>query len=129
MLPGSYNIAELANTKQSWNLKSNLIFPDDDKISFYYDLLSEVSRKGDEGFPTQIVCHFRLCKANADHVDRLLGAGSWGPPFARTIPYRQQPELDVLIFAVSRQPPWKCFAPIANHHHCRVSLRALALHE
>ena len=38
-----------------WNLDSNLIVPDDNKISFYYDLISNVRAKTNEDFPTQIV--------------------------------------------------------------------------
>ncbi|KAK8850671.1 hypothetical protein IAR55_004591 [Kwoniella newhampshirensis] len=37
-----------------WNLDSNLIFPDDDKVSFYTELITETHAKGDEGFPTQL---------------------------------------------------------------------------
>ena len=40
---------------QLWNLESNLIFPEDGKLSFYSDLLSEVNAKNDEGFVTQLV--------------------------------------------------------------------------
>jgi hypothetical protein len=32
-----------------------LVFPDDGKLSFYSDLLSQVNAKGDEGFNTQLV--------------------------------------------------------------------------
>ncbi|WVQ86181.1 hypothetical protein IAT38_008349 [Cryptococcus sp. DSM 104549] len=40
--------------KNLWNMDSNLIFPSDNKISFYSDLYDEVTAKGDAGFPTQI---------------------------------------------------------------------------
>jgi len=40
---------------QLWNLESNLIFPDDGKLSFYSDMLSQVNAKGDDGFNTQLV--------------------------------------------------------------------------
>ena len=38
-----------------WNLQSNVIFPDDGKLTFYPDLLSEVGAKKDAGFQTQLV--------------------------------------------------------------------------
>ncbi|WWC72722.1 phospholipase B [Kwoniella pini CBS 10737] len=37
-----------------WNLDSNLIFPDDDKLSFYTSLVTETNAKKDAGFPTQL---------------------------------------------------------------------------
>jgi lysophospholipase len=40
---------------QVWDLDSNLIYPDENTASFYYDLVSEVGAKENESFPTQIV--------------------------------------------------------------------------
>jgi lysophospholipase len=40
---------------QLWNLQSNLILPDDGKLSFYYDMVSNVRAKSNAGFQTQIV--------------------------------------------------------------------------
>jgi lysophospholipase len=40
---------------QVWNLGSNLILPSDNKVSFYYDLVSEVDAKDSTGFPVQLV--------------------------------------------------------------------------
>ncbi|WVW80592.1 phospholipase B [Kwoniella bestiolae CBS 10118] len=37
-----------------WNLDSNLVFPSDDKLSFYTTLVSETNAKSDAGFPTQL---------------------------------------------------------------------------
>ncbi|OXM76080.1 phospholipase B [Cryptococcus neoformans Bt63] len=37
-----------------WNIDSNLIFPDDDKLSFYTELYTETNAKSDLGFPIQI---------------------------------------------------------------------------
>ncbi|WRT70853.1 phospholipase B [Kwoniella shivajii] len=37
-----------------WDLESNLIFPDDDKVSFYTELVTETNAKNDAGFPTQL---------------------------------------------------------------------------
>jgi lysophospholipase len=51
---------------QLWNLESNLIFPDDGKLSFYSDLLSQVNSKGDEGFATQLVSLIGIVMDRAD---------------------------------------------------------------
>lgn len=51
---------------QVWNLESNLIVPSSGKVSFYYDLVSEVGAKADEGFPTQITDYWGL--ALGDHL-------------------------------------------------------------
>jgi hypothetical protein len=40
---------------QVWNLQSNLIYPSEDQVSFYSDLVSEVNAKAVTGFPVQIV--------------------------------------------------------------------------
>lgn len=37
-----------------WDLNSNLIFPSDDEIDFYTDLVREVDAKQQDGFPVQI---------------------------------------------------------------------------
>ncbi|WWC92469.1 uncharacterized protein L201_007427 [Kwoniella dendrophila CBS 6074] len=37
-----------------WDLDSNLIFPDDGKLSFYTELVTETNAKSDQGFPVQI---------------------------------------------------------------------------
>jgi len=47
-----------------WDLSSNLILPDDGKLSFYYDLVSEVDSKSSEGFPTQITDYWALALGN-----------------------------------------------------------------
>ncbi|WWC65337.1 uncharacterized protein I303_107955 [Kwoniella dejecticola CBS 10117] len=49
-----------------WNLDSNLIFPEDGKLSFYTSLATEVNAKSDAGFPTQITDLWGL--AIASHV-------------------------------------------------------------
>jgi lysophospholipase len=48
------------------NLDSNLIFPADGKVSFYYNMLSNVRAKAAEGFPTQITDYWAL--ALGDHL-------------------------------------------------------------
>jgi hypothetical protein len=45
----------LALSPQVWDLSSNLILPSDNKVSFYYDLVSEVDAKDSTGFPVQLV--------------------------------------------------------------------------
>jgi hypothetical protein len=40
---------------QVWNLQSNVIYPSEDQLSFYSDLVSEVNAKAVTGFPVQIV--------------------------------------------------------------------------
>lgn len=47
-----------------WNLDSNLIFPDNDKLSFYTKMLSNVRAKTNEGFPTQITDYWALALGN-----------------------------------------------------------------
>ncbi|WWD20845.1 phospholipase B [Kwoniella shandongensis] len=49
-----------------WNLDSNLILPDDDKVSFYTELYTETNAKSDAGFPTQLTDLWGL--AIASHV-------------------------------------------------------------
>jgi lysophospholipase len=44
--------------EQVWNLESNLVIPDDGKLSFYYNMVSNVRAKSNAGFPTQIVSGF-----------------------------------------------------------------------
>lgn len=58
---GGQHPSDLA--KNVWNLKSNLIFPQDGKVSFYTDLLSEVKAKG-KNFPTQITDYWGLALGN-----------------------------------------------------------------
>lgn len=43
-----------------WDLESNLVYPSDDKISFYLDLVANVRPKSNEGFPTQITDYWSL---------------------------------------------------------------------
>lgn len=50
--------------KNVWNLDSNLIFPSDDKLSFYTNMLSNVRAKAHEGFPTQITDYWALALGN-----------------------------------------------------------------
>ncbi|KAJ9127492.1 hypothetical protein QFC24_000901 [Naganishia onofrii] len=49
-----------------WNIDSNLVVPSDDKLTFYYDLISEVGDKADKGFSTQITDYWSL--ALTDHL-------------------------------------------------------------
>lgn len=44
-----------------------MIFPDDGKLSFYSDLLSQVNAKGDEGFATQLVSLIGIVMDRADN--------------------------------------------------------------
>lgn len=46
------------------NLDSNLIFPSDGKVSFYYNMLSNVRAKANEGYPTQITDYWALALGN-----------------------------------------------------------------
>lgn len=46
------------------NLQDNLIFPADGKVSFYYNMLSNVRAKAAEGFPTQITDYWALALGN-----------------------------------------------------------------
>lgn len=48
-----------------WNIDSNLVVPADNKLTFYYDLISEVGDKADKGFSTQITDYWGL--ALTDH--------------------------------------------------------------
>lgn len=50
--------------KNVLNLDSNLVFPADDKVSFYYDMLSNVRAKAGKGFPTQITDYWSLALGN-----------------------------------------------------------------
>lgn len=52
--------------KNVLNLDSNLIIPSDGKVSFYYNMLSNVRAKAGEGFPTQITDYWAL--ALGDHL-------------------------------------------------------------
>ncbi|KAJ9104240.1 hypothetical protein QFC19_004057 [Naganishia cerealis] len=54
-----------------WNIDSNLVVPSDNKLNFYYDLVSEVGDKADKGFPTQITDYWGL--ALTDHLEREPG--------------------------------------------------------
>lgn len=47
-----------------WNLASNLVYPSDDKTSFYYDLVSEVDAKESTGFQTQVTDFWALALGN-----------------------------------------------------------------
>ncbi|WVO16912.1 phospholipase B [Cryptococcus depauperatus] len=49
-----------------WNMDSNLVFPKDDKATFYSNLYTETTAKEDQGFPTQITDLWGL--AIASHV-------------------------------------------------------------
>lgn len=41
--------------EKTWNLASNVVIPEDDAISFYADVVSDVAGKRDENYPTGIV--------------------------------------------------------------------------
>ncbi|WWC72720.1 uncharacterized protein I206_106684 [Kwoniella pini CBS 10737] len=43
-----------------WNLESNLIYPKDDKFSFYSNLIGEVDAKKEMGFPAQLSDYWAL---------------------------------------------------------------------
>ncbi|EIW66264.1 hypothetical protein TREMEDRAFT_45759 [Tremella mesenterica DSM 1558] len=47
-----------------WNLASDLVVPSDDKLTFYYDLVSEVNAKQGTGFQTQITDLWALALGN-----------------------------------------------------------------
>ncbi|GFZ51352.1 Lysophospholipase [Saitozyma sp. JCM 24511] len=47
-----------------WDLSSNLILPSDNKVSFYYDLVSEVDAKDSTGFPVQLTDYWGLALGN-----------------------------------------------------------------
>ncbi|KAI9633403.1 lysophospholipase catalytic domain-containing protein [Dioszegia hungarica] len=49
-----------------WNLESNLVIPDDGKLSFYYNMVSNVRAKANAGFATQITDYWSL--ALGDHL-------------------------------------------------------------
>ncbi|WRT70849.1 uncharacterized protein IL334_007848 [Kwoniella shivajii] len=46
--------------KQVWDLKSNLIYPDNDKFFFYSNLIGQVDAKREAGFPTQLSDYWAL---------------------------------------------------------------------
>lgn len=59
---------------QVWNIDSNLVVPSDNKLTFYYDLISEVGDKADKGFPTQITDYWGLALTDHRECDSRLGA-------------------------------------------------------
>ncbi|XAO27098.1 phospholipase B [Cryptococcus bacillisporus CA1280] len=63
-----------------WNIDSNLIFPDDDKVSFYAELYIETNAKSDLGFPTQITDLWGLAIGSLPSVVAALGNASLPMP-------------------------------------------------
>jgi hypothetical protein len=95
---------------QVWNLQSNLIYPSNDQVAFYTDLVSEVNAKAATGFPIQIVgstsrrrvetvrvlfmtnARDMLCTCTSD---RLLGTRSGRPPPTHAVPAQHVAKLYV----------------------------------
>lgn len=106
---------------QLWNLESNLIFPEDGKLSFYSDLLSEVNAKNDEGFVTQLVSTIAASRLELT-TDRLLGTCDWRPLEPRSIQAGYQPKFHHVEPYKLRPQSSKWSTTYANHHCLRVSL-------
>jgi len=105
---------------QLWNLESNLIFPEDGKLSFYSDLLSEVNAKNDEGFVTQLVSTVAASGIKLTR-DRLLGTSNWRPLEPRSIQAGYQPKFHHVESHKLRPQSSKWSTAYANHYCFRVS--------
>lgn len=78
----------LVHAHQIWNISSNLVVPADDKLSFYYNLISEVRDKADKGYQTQITDYWSL--ALSDHRELVL-----------EVPWLQSCFLLTLVFGIA----------------------------
>jgi len=105
---------------QLWNLESNLIFPEDGKLSFYSDLLSEVNAKNDEGFVTQLVSTVVAPRIELT-TDRLLGTSNWRPLEPRGFQAGHQPKFHHVESHKLRPQSSKRSTTNANHYCFRVS--------
>ncbi|GAK62946.1 lysophospholipase Plb2 [Moesziomyces antarcticus] len=83
---GSWATASLAMnnwaTTQSlkddvWNLESNLVVPEDGKVSFYASIIAAVAGKRTEGYQTSLTDYFGLSIA-----DKILNGSTYGNKFS-----------------------------------------------
>lgn len=90
------------------DLDSNLIFPDDGKTSFYYNMLSNVRAKAGEGFPTAITDYWALALGNHLLPKQWRLDTSPNITFSallNNIPQLQNAQLPVpIIIAAEREP-------------------------
>lgn len=72
------NWATTQSLKDSvWNLGSNLVVPEDGKVSFYASILAAVAGKRNEGYATSLTDYFGLSIA-----DKILNGSQYGNKFS-----------------------------------------------
>ncbi|BEJ13563.1 hypothetical protein CspHIS471_0307370 [Cutaneotrichosporon sp. HIS471] len=90
------------------NLDSNLIFPADGKVSFYFNMISNVRAKAAEGFPTAITDYWSLALGNHLLPPQWRLDTSPNITFSSllsNVPQLQNAELPVpIIIAAEREP-------------------------